>query len=212
MTWLTFQFFIILLNHRTKINKINPKTPVKIGDVIKIIEDFAQKVLAKLEGDLNQLYQIVMNGQQYLADMNADVDGTIDFTEGYKELVKILGSVDKAEAYLKLHLVTDTITGTPTVYNVGNQSFSSKEEAEAYKQKNNISAKILTIKGTEQRLATNNQKTLEESLKTLGGKIDSINDFTLPGGDTRAIINVKKISQTSPKYPRPSAQIAKKPL
>ena len=50
------------------------------------------------------------------------------------------------------------------------------------------------------------------SLKTLGGKIDSINDFTLPGGDTRAIINVKKISQTSPKYPRPSAQIAKKPL
>ena len=50
------------------------------------------------------------------------------------------------------------------------------------------------------------------SLKTLGGKIDSINDFTLPGGDKRAIINVKKISQTSPKYPRPSAQIAKKPL
>ena len=50
------------------------------------------------------------------------------------------------------------------------------------------------------------------SLKTLGGKIDSINYFTLPGGDKRAIITVKKISQTSPKYPRPSAQIAKKPL
>lgn len=50
------------------------------------------------------------------------------------------------------------------------------------------------------------------SLKTLGGKIDSINDFTLPGGDKRAIIKVKKISQSSPKYPRPSAQIAKKPL
>ena len=50
------------------------------------------------------------------------------------------------------------------------------------------------------------------SLKTLGGKIEAINDFTLPGGDTRVIINVKKISQTSPKYPRPSAQIAKKPL
>ncbi|MEE1502746.1 MAG: 16S rRNA (guanine(527)-N(7))-methyltransferase RsmG [Acutalibacteraceae bacterium] len=50
------------------------------------------------------------------------------------------------------------------------------------------------------------------SLNTLGGKIDSINDFTLPGGDKRAIIKVKKISQTSPKYPRPSAQIAKKPL
>jgi 16S rRNA (guanine(527)-N(7))-methyltransferase RsmG len=50
------------------------------------------------------------------------------------------------------------------------------------------------------------------SLKTLGGKIEGINDFTLPGGDKRAIIKVKKISQTSPKYPRPSAQIAKKPL
>ena len=50
------------------------------------------------------------------------------------------------------------------------------------------------------------------SFKTLGGKIDSINDFTLPGGDKRAIIKVKKISQTSPKYPRPSAQISKKPL
>lgn len=50
------------------------------------------------------------------------------------------------------------------------------------------------------------------ALKALGGKIDSIKDFTLPGGDKRAIIKVKKISQASPKYPRPSAQIAKKPL
>lgn len=52
----------------------------------------------------------------------------------------------------------------------------------------------------------------DNSLKTLGGKTDSINDFILPGGDKRAIIKVKKISQSSPKYPRPSAQIAKKPL
>lgn len=50
------------------------------------------------------------------------------------------------------------------------------------------------------------------SLKTLGGKTESINEFVLPGGDKRAIIKVKKISQTSPKYPRPSAQISKKPL
>lgn len=50
------------------------------------------------------------------------------------------------------------------------------------------------------------------SLKTLGGKIDGIKDFTLPGGDKRSIIKVKKISQTSAKYPRPSGQIAKKPL
>lgn len=50
------------------------------------------------------------------------------------------------------------------------------------------------------------------SLKTLGGKIESINEFSLPGGDKRAIINVKKISQVPSKYPRVSAQIAKKPL
>ena len=50
------------------------------------------------------------------------------------------------------------------------------------------------------------------SLKTLGGKIESVNEFSLPGGDKRAIINVKKISQVPPKYPRVSAQIAKKPL
>ncbi len=50
------------------------------------------------------------------------------------------------------------------------------------------------------------------SLKVLGGKIEGISEFELPGGDKRAIINVKKISQTSPKYPRPSAQISKKPL
>ena len=51
-----------------------------------------------------------------------------------------------------------------------------------------------------------------KSLQALGGKVESTNDFTLPGGDKRVIINIKKISQTSPKYPRPSAQIAKKPL
>ena len=50
------------------------------------------------------------------------------------------------------------------------------------------------------------------SLKTLGGKIESINEFSLPGGDKRAIINVKKISQVPSRYPRVSAQIAKKPL
>jgi 16S rRNA (guanine(527)-N(7))-methyltransferase RsmG len=50
------------------------------------------------------------------------------------------------------------------------------------------------------------------SLKTLGGKINSTHEFSLPGGVKRAIINVKKISHIPPKYPRVSAQIAKKPL
>ena len=50
------------------------------------------------------------------------------------------------------------------------------------------------------------------SLKMLGGKIQGVDEFSLPGGDKRAIIKVKKISQIPPKYPRVSAQIAKKPL
>lgn len=44
-------------------------------EAIKIKEGaqhYAQSVLNKLEGDLNQLYQVVMNGQQYLSDMKSD--------------------------------------------------------------------------------------------------------------------------------------------
>ena len=36
--------------------------------------------------------------------------------------------------------------------------------------------------------------------------------YSLPGGDAREILFYKKISHTSPKYPRVSAQIAKSPL
>ncbi len=52
----------------------------------------------------------------------------------------------------------------------------------------------------------------KSAVAVLGGEIQCVSDFLLPQGDKRFIINVKKISQTSPKYPRPSAQIAKKPL
>ncbi len=45
------------------------------GEAIKIkdgAQEYAQSILTKLEGDLNQLYQVVMNGKQYLADIKAD--------------------------------------------------------------------------------------------------------------------------------------------
>ncbi len=72
-----------------------------------------------------------------------------------------------------------------------------------------VGGTFLSLKGAS---AVDEIDGAKNSLKTLGGKIEGINEFTLPGGDKRAIIKVKKISQTSPKYPRPSAQIAKKPL
>ena len=46
----------------------------------------------------------------------------------------------------------------------------------------------------------------------LGGKIEMIKDYTIPNGDSRRLIVVKKISQTPTKYPRSSANISKKPL
>lgn len=52
----------------------------------------------------------------------------------------------------------------------------------------------------------------KNALKTLGGKIIDKKTFTLSDGGERTIIIIKKVSQIPPKYPRPSAQIAKKPL
>ena len=50
------------------------------------------------------------------------------------------------------------------------------------------------------------------ALKKLGGKGAGVAEFHLPGGDTRNIIKVKKISQTPPAYPRNGGKIAKSPL
>ena len=50
------------------------------------------------------------------------------------------------------------------------------------------------------------------AIRTLGGKAEDFFDYTLEGCGERAVIKVKKISQTPAKYPRPSAQISKKPL
>lgn len=50
------------------------------------------------------------------------------------------------------------------------------------------------------------------AIKLLGGQVLSENQFTLTGDEGRNIIVVKKISQTSTKYPRPSAKISKSPL
>ena len=50
------------------------------------------------------------------------------------------------------------------------------------------------------------------AIKTLGGKIIAEKSFSLSDGGERTLVIIKKISQIPPKYPRPSAQIAKKPL
>lgn len=47
---------------------------------------------------------------------------------------------------------------------------------------------------------------------TLGGRTERCDDYTLPNGDGRRVVVVKKISQTPTKYPRSFANISKKPL
>ena len=61
----------------------------------------------------------------------------------------------------------------------------------------------------------NSQDEIEASrsaVKALGGKIDKIMDYSLPNGDKRVLIAIKKISQTESKYPTNKGQITKKPL
>lgn len=72
-----------------------------------------------------------------------------------------------------------------------------------------VGGTFLSLKGAS---AVDEIDGAKASLKTLGGKIEGVNEFILPGGDKRAIINVKKISHIPSKFPRVSAQIAKKPL
>ena len=67
-------------------------------------------------------------------------------------------------------------------------------------------------------IAMKSQKTEEElegarnAIHLLGGKIEAVHTFSLADAGERTIILIKKLSHTPPKYPRPSAKIAKQPL
>ena len=52
----------------------------------------------------------------------------------------------------------------------------------------------------------------ENAARILGGEIEKTLDYKLPNGDGRRLAVLKKLSQTSTKYPRSSANISKKPL
>ncbi len=52
----------------------------------------------------------------------------------------------------------------------------------------------------------------ESAIKKLGGEIEDIKKYALPGGDRRTLTIIRKTSSTPPQYPRPSAKIAKRPL
>ena len=52
----------------------------------------------------------------------------------------------------------------------------------------------------------------KKAIHVLGGQIAKVDTFDLLDCGERTIINVKKISSTPAKYPRPSAKIAKNPI
>ena len=52
----------------------------------------------------------------------------------------------------------------------------------------------------------------QRAVALCGGRIRDVLRYRLPGGDPRTLVVVEKISQTPTKYPRPSAQISKRPL
>ncbi len=68
---------------------------------------------------------------------------------------------------------------------------------------------FVSMKGA---LAEQEIENATNALKTLSGKIEEKFNFDLCGQGERNIIKIKKISQIPTKYPRVSAQIAKKPL
>ncbi len=52
----------------------------------------------------------------------------------------------------------------------------------------------------------------QNAIARLGGRLEQIKSFTLPGGDGRSLVIIKKISQTPTQFPRNAAKIAKNPL
>ncbi len=52
----------------------------------------------------------------------------------------------------------------------------------------------------------------ESAVQLLGGSVEDVKKYLLPDGSKRAIILIRKISQTPTKYPRPFAKMKKHPL
>lgn len=52
----------------------------------------------------------------------------------------------------------------------------------------------------------------KNAIGTMGGKLESCKEFSLPDGSKRAILVIRKHSPTPPQFPRPAAKMAKKPI
>lgn len=70
-----------------------------------------------------------------------------------------------------------------------------------------VGGSYISMKGADDETALGSNAITE-----LGGKTEQVVSLKLPNGDSRNLIYIKKISQTSPKYPRKAKKISSKPL
>lgn len=52
----------------------------------------------------------------------------------------------------------------------------------------------------------------KNAIGTMGGKVEKTVEFTLPDESYRAILIIRKVSQTPPQFPRTAAKMTKKPI
>lgn len=68
---------------------------------------------------------------------------------------------------------------------------------------------VLALKGSSGREET---QAAQSAIHLCGGGVEDIIDYSLPNGDPRSLVILRKVSATPAKYPRNSAQISKRPL
>lgn len=55
-------------------------------------------------------------------------------------------------------------------------------------------------------------KNAQNAIKILGGEAEGCTEYSLPGGDGRTLVVIRKVAATPEKYPRNKGQMTKKPL
>lgn len=72
-----------------------------------------------------------------------------------------------------------------------------------------VDGKFISLKGSN---GNEELKEAENAVKILGGEIEQVTEYSLPNGDGRTLIVIKKVSSTPEKYPRNKGQMKKKRL
>ena len=72
-----------------------------------------------------------------------------------------------------------------------------------------VGGRFIAMKGKK---AAEELAEAKAAIRILGGELESFFEDSLPSGDERGTVVIKKISQLSPKYPRAGGKISKSPI